>query len=101
MQRFETSERAAWRPVELELDAVMLPFIMMRTTLNLPDDVTNVIRAVAETRGMSLGDAAAELIRRGLRSDCRLAEELGIPCFSIPADALPITLEQTLAAEDR
>lgn len=73
---------------------------MMRTTLNLPDDITEVLRARAQARGVSLGDAAAELIRRGLRSDSRLAEEMGIPCFSIPADALPITLEQTLTAED-
>ena len=72
----------------------------MRTTLNLPDDVTDVIRAIAEARGVSLGDAAAELIRRGLRSEARLREDTGIPCFSLPADAAPITLEQTLAAED-
>ena len=73
---------------------------MMRTTLNLPDEITDVIRAVAEAKGVSLGDAAADLIRRGLRSDARLAEDNGIPCFSLPADAAAITLEQTLAAED-
>ena len=72
----------------------------MRTTLNLPDDVTDVIRAIAEARGVSLGDAAADLIRRGLRSEVVLGEDRGIPCFSLPADAAPITLEQTLAAED-
>jgi plasmid stability protein len=73
---------------------------MMRTTLNLPDDINEVLRARAQATGLSLGDAAAELIRRGLRSDSRLAEEMGIPCFSIPEHALPITMEQTLAAED-
>ena len=74
--------------------------IMMRTTLNLPDDITDVIRSFAEARAVSLGDAAAELIRRGLRSDGRLAEREGIPCFAVPTDAVPITLEQTLVAED-
>jgi hypothetical protein len=73
---------------------------MMRTTLNLPDDVAEVIRSVAEAKGVSLGDAAAELIRRGLRNEARLAEENGIPCFAVPADAAAITLERTLAAED-
>src|SRR5512141_1705385 len=74
--------------------------IMMRTTLNLPDDITDVIRSVAEAKGVSLGAAAADLIRRGLRSEARLAEEDGLPCFVLPANAAPITLEQTLAAED-
>ena len=73
---------------------------MMRTTLNLPDDVTDVVRAVAEARGLSLGDAVAELIRRGLRSEIRVDEGSGFPCFAVPSDAPPITLEQTLAAED-
>jgi len=72
----------------------------MRTTLNLPDDVADVIRAIAAARGVSLGDAAADLIRRGLRSEALLGEDQGIPCFSLPADAAPITLEQTLVAED-
>jgi len=73
---------------------------MMRTTLNLPDDITDIIRSRAQARGVSLGDAAAELIRRGLRYDARMAEDSGVPCFAVPADAPPITLEQTLAAED-
>src|SRR5437016_2635303 len=40
--------------------------IMMRTTLNLPDDVYEVARSLAAARGISLGDALAELVRRGL-----------------------------------
>lgn len=74
--------------------------IMMRTTLNLPDDVGQVVRAIAESKGISMGDAAAELIRRGLHSENRLGEDGGIPCFSVKIDAKPITLEQTLAIED-
>jgi hypothetical protein len=73
---------------------------MMRTTLNLPDDIMGVIRSRAQARGVSLGDAAAELIRWGLRYDARMAEDSGVPCFTVPADTPPITLEQTLAAED-
>jgi hypothetical protein len=74
--------------------------IMMRTTLNLPDDVVGVVQAVARAKGVSLGDAAAELIRRGLRSGEPIREDHGIPCFAVPADAPPITLEQTLTLED-
>lgn len=47
--------------------------IMMRITVTLPDDIYQVARSVAEAKDISLDDAIAES---------------------------PITLEQTLAAED-
>jgi hypothetical protein len=72
----------------------------MRTTLNLPDDAINLIRAVADAKGLSLGDAAAELIRRGLQSEARVQQDDGIPCFAVPPGAPPITLEHTLTVED-
>jgi len=74
---------------------------VVRTTLNLPDDVSRIVRSLAEAKGISLGDAAAELILLGLRSHTRVYEGgYGIPCFSVPVDAAPITLEHTLALED-
>jgi hypothetical protein len=74
--------------------------ITMRTTLNLPDDVAGVLRALAEAKGVSIGDAAAELIRRGLLGEARLDNDGGVPCFSVPSGAEPITLAHTLAMED-
>jgi len=73
---------------------------MMRTTINLPDDVGDLIRSVADAKGISLGEAVAELVRKGVRPAPHTDEGLLFPCFSVPADAPPITLEQTLAAED-
>jgi hypothetical protein len=73
--------------------------IMMRTTLNLPDDISDVVRSVAAAKGISLGDAVADLIRRGL-STGRAGEDSGLPCFAVEANAPPITLEHTLAVED-
>ncbi len=72
----------------------------MRTTLNLPDDVAEIIRSFADSKGLSLGDAVAELVRKGLRPPHRISEEDAFPCFSVPEGAMPITLAQTLAAED-
>ncbi len=72
---------------------------MMRTTLNLPDDIHEVISSFAEAKGLSLGEAAAELIRKGLRP-AAVREEGVFPCFSVPEGAEPITLAHTLAAED-
>ncbi len=73
---------------------------MMRTTVNLPEDVYQVARSLAHLKGISLGDALAELARAGLRPAARVNTKKAFPCFQLPPDAKPITLEQTLAAED-
>jgi hypothetical protein len=73
---------------------------MMRTTVNLPDDVYRAARDVAQVEGVSLGDALAELVRRGLRPHNRINTKTPFPTFIVPPDAEPITLEQILAAED-
>jgi len=73
---------------------------MMRTTLSLPDDVYEVARSVANARKISLGDAIADLVRQGLRPSQANKRKNAFPTFAIPPDARPITLEQTLAAED-
>ena len=39
----------------------------MRTTINLPDDVAEILRSFADVKGISLGDAVAELVRKGLQ----------------------------------
>lgn len=72
----------------------------MRTTVTLPEDVYQVARSVAESKGISLGEAIADLVRRGLTSSPRVREEGGFPYFEVPPDAPPITLAQTIAAED-
>ena len=72
----------------------------MRTTINLPDDVGEIIRSVADVRGISLGEAVAELVRKGLQPRLPGTTEDVFPQFEIPEGAAPITLEQTLAAED-
>lgn len=73
---------------------------MMRTTLNLPEDVYQAARSVASLKGVSMGDAVAELVRQGLGAEARIDTEKAFPCFTVPEDAEPITLERTLAAED-
>jgi hypothetical protein len=73
---------------------------MMRTTINLPDDVYRVAQSLANANGTSLGEAVAELVRQALRPPLRVNAEKAFPCFDLPPDAEPITLEQTLQAED-
>lgn len=73
---------------------------MMRTTLNLPNDVYELARSLSRDNNISLGEAVAKLARRGLRVPARANTTKAFPCFDVPADAKPITLEQTLEFED-
>jgi len=73
---------------------------MMRTTINLPDDIAEVIRSFADVKGISLGEAVAELVRKGLQPRGPAMSDTLFPRFEVPEGAPPITLEQTLAAED-
>jgi hypothetical protein len=73
---------------------------MMRTTLNLPDDVYQVARSLARSKDISFGDAIAELVRKGFEQQIKMRDDCGFPCFAVPPDTPPITLEQTLEVED-
>ncbi len=73
---------------------------MMRTTVNLPDDLYEVVRSLAANKHISLGEALAELLRRGLHPIPRVESKGSFPCFVVGEGAPPITLERTLEAED-
>jgi len=73
---------------------------MMRTTLNLPEDVYQAARSLASLKGLSLGDALAELARRGLTDGPPIDEGKPFPCFRLPKGSESVTLERTLAVED-
>ena len=72
----------------------------MRTTVNLPDDVLSVARSLADLKGISLGNALAELARAGLKPAVRINTKTAFPSFEVSEQAKPITLEQPLQAED-
>lgn len=73
---------------------------MIEITLDIPDDVYRAVRSMAAARGVSLGDAIVDLARLGLSAGARLDETKPFPCLAITKPGPPITLEQTLAAED-
>lgn len=72
----------------------------MRTTLNIPDDVYRAAQSLAVAKGISLGEALAELVRQGLRTPAQVDMRKAFPCFVVPERAKPITLEPTLETED-
>ena len=73
---------------------------MMRTTLNLPDDVYHAAQSLAALKGLSLGDALAELARRELTNGPSIDKGNPFPCFRLPKGSEAITLEHTLSVED-
>jgi hypothetical protein len=60
---------------------------MMRTTLNLEDDVLSMVRSYAEGRSVALGKAVSELVRKGLEAPARTRLVNGIVVFDIPPDS--------------
>lgn len=73
----------------------------MRTTINIEDDLYRIARSRAESRGVSVGRAVSELMRKGLESDrVGYEEKNGLPVMSVSEDAPPITPEDVRRIED-
>jgi hypothetical protein len=72
----------------------------MRITFDIPDDVYQAACSVAAARGVSLEEAIVDLARRGLAGSSLIDDTKPFPCFAVAKPGPPVTLEQTLAAED-
>jgi hypothetical protein len=57
----------------------------MRTTLNLDDDVVQLLKNYASDRAIPLGTAASELVRRGLETPVQLRLVNGFYAVDLPA----------------
>ena len=63
----------------------------MRTTITLEEDAFAAAQAYAEARGLRLGQAVSELIRRANMGPMPVREEGGVWVFDLPADTAPIS----------
>lgn len=63
----------------------------MRTTLNLDDDVLELLKNYASDRSIPLGSAASELVRRGLETPVQLRLANGFYAVDLAADTPKIT----------
>ena len=74
----------------------------MRTTIDLPDDVLDAARALARTRKLSLGQAVADLARRGINppepAEIRISPITGLPVLHFGGP--PITQADIDAMDD-
>ncbi len=73
----------------------------MRTTLDLDDTVLAAARALARSRGTSLGEAVSELARRGLRHQSREAVDLSYSPFPVMVGDDTVVVTDELVAELR
>lgn len=72
---------------------------MMRTTLDIDDKLLALARVRARDKGISLGAAVSEMMRRGLEVP-RTRSQRGFPVFDLPADAPVITSEMVTRYRD-
>ena len=73
---------------------------IMRTTLNLPEELIKIAKDFAFQRHTSIGDAIAELMRRGLQPPILIDGSGSFPFVVVPPGTRPITLEATLKAQE-
>jgi hypothetical protein len=71
----------------------------MRTTLNLDDDVMEMVRRYSEARSVALGKAASELIIKGFSTPTPTRIVNGIVVFDVSPDSPRITSERVKELE--
>lgn len=72
---------------------------IVRTTLNLDDDVLEVLKEYADSRSLALGKAASDLVRRGLNAPTPTRVVNGFVVFDVPAGSPKITTERVKELE--
>ena len=71
----------------------------MRTTLNLDDDVLELLKQYSHARSIALGKAASELLRKGAAAQTPTRLVNGIVVFDVPPDSPRITTERVRELE--
>lgn len=72
----------------------------MRTTWNIDECVLDEVKSYAKTRSIPAGQAATELIQKGLQARVPTKWENGLLIFAPGPETEVVTLEQALAFED-
>ncbi len=66
---------------------------LMRTTLDLEEDVLMAAKEIARRRGVTIGKALSDLARQALTRQDTGGTRGGVPLFPIQPDARVVTLE--------
>ena len=73
---------------------------VMRTTINLDDEALDLARTVARRRGITLGQAVSELVRRGARQPIVTESRHGLQVIRLPGDSPRVTAELVRAVAE-
>jgi hypothetical protein len=73
--------------------------IDVRTTLTLDDDVVELVQRQAKLRGVSMGQAVSDLLRRGLTASTPSRCQDGLVVFQLPADSPTVTTDDVRRIE--
>ncbi len=71
----------------------------MRTTLTLDDDIAELAARLAKARGLSLGKAVSDLVRRGLNAPTPSVDKGGLVVFQLPKDSPKVTTDDVRRIE--
>jgi hypothetical protein len=71
----------------------------MRTTLTLDDDIAELAARLAKARGLSLGKAISDLVRRGLNAPTPSTDKNGLVVFQLPNDSPKVTTDDVRRIE--
>ncbi len=72
----------------------------MRTTLNLEDDVFDLVKRYADERSLPMGKAVSDLVRRGLTTPRPTRVVNGFHVVVLPPDSQPVTAEDVQKLEN-
>ena len=66
---------------------------IMRTTVDLEEDVLLAAKEIARQRGNTVGQVLSDLVRQALTRQAQVSTRHGLPLFPIQPDAGVVTLE--------
>ncbi len=72
----------------------------MRTTLKLDDDLIPRVKTYAESRGISVGKAISELVRRSLHAPLQTRIINGFQVVDLPAGSPTVTRQHVRELEE-
>jgi hypothetical protein len=72
---------------------------VMRTTVTLDDDILELAARQAKLRGISLGKALSDLLRKGLSASTPARNKDGLMVFHLPADSPRVTTDDVRRIE--
>lgn len=71
----------------------------MRTTLDLDDDILELVARQAKLRGVSLGKTVSDLVRKGLNAPTPAQDKGSLGVFQLPKDSTKVTSEDVRRIE--